>query len=493
MTRAARAAVAVAAAAAAACSATRAPSLGPAIGEARTFGELGAQAAGALVARLDAGGGRWWSCDGGCDAGNRDWGDDVLTGALWLRWSHARDPALARRLAALAATSVDYGPCDGPRCTWSDVAAWDAVADLREHDATGEPRALSRARHAYARARDAAYVGGACPAVPFQHARADGDPLKTLETLAATLDAAILLARATGEPRYLDDARAEYAAARAAFLDPDPALPLYTTYVVDDGRACTQLPRRTFASVNGEMIAAGVALARATGDARYRDDAIATARAIDARLADARGVLANLQAENDVAEPLVEGMLALAESGDAPARAWILRDAAAAAGARTRDGLYGRFWDGPPPRAPVTAWQTSGGLALAIAAAALAPDEPAPPPPDDAWAAARETRVELRLPIAIAFDGSAIALYGPLGDRCCEAGHARVAIDGVPVVDATGVWQDKSSSNRRFPDTVLFAWRWPSSGHHVVALLPADRNVKEGGSYAHVTSYAVVP
>nr|HEX4313176.1 hypothetical protein [Kofleriaceae bacterium] len=478
---------------AAACGRGREPRLGPAIADARTYGELGASAVAALDDRLDAGGGRWWSCDGGCEAGNRDWGDDVLTSALWLRWAHAPAPRLAARLGELAATAVDYGPCAGS-CTWSDVAAWDAVADLREHDATRDARALALARHAYDRARDPAYVGGACPAVPFQRARADGHPLKTLETLATTIEAAILLARATGDRRYLDDARAEYAAARAAFLDPDPALPLYTTYVVDDGRTCAQLPRRTFASVNGEMMWAGVALARDTGDTRYRDDAVATARAVAARLADARGVFANLQAENDVAEPLVEGMLALAESGDAPARAWLLRNAAAAAAARTRDGLYGRWWDGPRPRAPVTAWQTSGGLALAIAAAALAPDQPLPATDrGDAWATAREIRGELALPITIAFDGSAIAIYGALGDRCCEAGHARVELDGAPLVDATGVWQDKSSSGRRFPDTVLFAWRWPEAGHHVVALLPADDNIKEGGSYAHVTSYAVVP
>ena len=38
-----------------------------------------------------------------------------------------------------------------------------------------------------------------------------------------------------------------------------------------------------------------------------------------------------------------------------------------------RTGTYGRFFGGPPPRAPVTAWQVNGGLTLALVAGSLDP------------------------------------------------------------------------------------------------------------------------
>ena len=141
-------------------------------------------------------------------------------------------------------------------------------------------------------------------------------------------------------------------------------MPLYTVYVLRRRPRCTQLPHRFFASVNGDMIWSGAELAKDTGQsglprAGARDRA---SRRLD--LIDRRGVFADLQAENDVVEPLVEAMARLAQGGQAFARAWILRNAAAALSARTADGSFGRFFDGPPPRTTVTAWQTNGGLAL---------------------------------------------------------------------------------------------------------------------------------
>ena len=70
-----------------------------------------------------------------------------------------------------------------------------------------------------------------------------------------------------------------------------------------------------------------------------------------------------------------------------------------------------------------------------------------------------------RCPASIAVTGSAIALIGTLGERCCEPGHARVFVDGRETVDGTGIWQNKSSSGRSLPRSVLFAWRWPQSRH----------------------------
>ena len=168
-----------------------------------------------------------------------------------------------------------------------------------------------------------------------------------------------------------------------------PERALYTVYVFDDGQACAPLPHRFFASVNGVMIEAGLKLGAATGDGRYAHEARATARAIHA-LDDGRGILADLQAENDVVEPLVVAMLQLARGGDAFAREWIVRNAAAAANARrTSDGTYGGFSTGPPPAAIVTAWQTNGGLAIEIAAGALAPDGAREA--GDPWRSARST------------------------------------------------------------------------------------------------------
>jgi hypothetical protein len=241
------------------------------------------------------------------------------------------------------------------------------------------------------------------------------------------------------------------------------------------------------------MIWNGAALAAATGNAQYLVDATQTGMAIQS-LANARGVFTDLQAENDVVEPLVEAFYALAvDHGVTFARTWILTNARAAiTNDRTADGFYGRFFDGPPPVAPVTAWQTNGGLALAIAAAALAPTEGVPA--DPGWSAARSIERDITgLPSTLSLTGSGVALFGTLGEVCCEPGHASVAIDGVDMVDQTGIWQNKSSASRAFPDVVLFAWRWPNSGPHTLQFGPSTTNPKEGGPFLHIQRYLVLP
>ncbi len=198
--------------------------------------------------------------------------------------------------------------------------------------------------------------------------------LKTLETDANAIKAALLLNEETGEARYLADARLRYDAVRRHYLDPQ--VPLYSVYVFDDGARCTQVPHRFYASVNGLMIWNGLALARATGSAAYRADAVATAKAFATRMNDDRGIFADLQAENDVVAPLIEAMYGLARAGGeggGVARAWIVRNAGAALANRKADGSFGRFFDGPAVGAATTSLQTNGGYALAVAAAALAP------------------------------------------------------------------------------------------------------------------------
>jgi hypothetical protein len=403
------------------------------------------------------------------------------------------DDALLPIFRALEATEPRYGPCRAPRCTnWSDVPMWDAVAALRTYDVTHDEAALHNAQAAYAAVAESdVYARGACPEIDYQRPHAEGGGLKTLETDANATLAAVLLAERTQRAGYLDQARRRYDTIRRWFLDPQ--LALYTVYVFDDGRTCKPLPHRFFASVNGAMIEAGLELARATHDERYARDADATAHAIRA-LDDDRGIFTDLQAENDVVEPLVFAMLQLARSGDTFATAWIVRNAAAAAHARRAgDGAYGRFFDGPPPAAIVTAWQSNGGLALEIAAGALAPDERAEP--GDPWRDATTSVVAHgdALPQSFRFTGSGIALLGTLGERCCELGRARVLIDGHEPPDRTGIWQNKSSAGRSLPGTVLFAWRWATSGPHEIRLEPDAVNAKEGGPFVDLRAAAIVP
>ena len=319
-----------------------------------------------------------------------------------------------------------------------------------------------------------------------------GTKLKTLETGSNYIKAALLLYQVTRFPGYLRDAETEYAAVRRYFLS--PGVPLYTVYVFDNGSACTQVPGRYFGSVNGNMIWAGLYLARATGDASYLGQAVATARAVTQHLGDGTGVYADLQAENDVTEPLIEAMYDMATAGrQGFARYWLLAAASATASDLTTSGTYGRFFGGPPPRAPVTAWQVNGGLTLALAAAALDPQGRAADP--GFWRHAAFVRHDLRMSggsVQFTFTGRAVAIIGTIGEVCCQPGHARVFIDGTQTYDQTGIWQDKSSSGRSLPDSVLFAWRWLTSGRHTIQIRPGAPNAKEGGSFFHMTGYEVV-
>lgn len=457
-----------------------------------TLRQLGDDATHTLATAFYAGGGHWRMCLGtNCGTSNVDWAADSLTGALFLRQRAAHDESFLTIFRALEATEPHYRPCHAPQCTgWSDVPMWDAVAALRTYDVTHDAVALRNAQDAYdAVAQSDVYARGACPSIDYQRPHAESGGLKTLETDANAILAGVLLAERTHRPDALAAAQRRYEAVRAFFLDPQ--LPLYSVYVFDDGRTCTQLPHRFFASVNGLMIEAGVELARATHRDHYAREARATAHALRA-LDDDRGIFTDLQAENDVVEPLVVAMFALASDGDRFARDWIVRNAAAAVHARRGDGAYGRFFDGPPPPGVVTAWQSNGGLALAIAAAILAPETRVEP--DDPWPSAQRSRVALAtVPSTFRFTGSAIALFGTLGEHCCESGHARLEIDGRETVSRVGVWQNKSSAGQPIPDTVLFAWRWPASGTHELRFLPGDVNAKEGGTFLDIRDAAVVP
>jgi hypothetical protein len=472
------------------------PRIHPALPAASTYADSGDQVVAALRQDLWAGAGQWFACDGGCGQGNADWGNDALTDVLYFRWMLTSDPSLVPMFSSLIDSATVYGTdaCNDIYCfDWSDKPEWDAIAEEREFEVTNDSRALALAEDAYRHVRNfAGYVGGACPDVLFQRPGGGGGGLKTLETDSNLVKAALLLWQQTDDPGYLADATGMYAAIRRNFLD--ASLPLYSVYLFDDGSECRPVPRRFFASVNGNMIWAGQALAEATGDAAYLDDAQATAAAVDTELSDGRGVYANLLAENDVVEPLVEGMYQLATRGAvASARDWLLRNAdAALRNARVPDGLYSRFFDGPPQAAAITDFQSNGGMALAVAAASLDPTHAVAPQSDWSHAATVTQDIDT-LPSSFSFTGSGVALIGTLGEQCCEAGHAGLAIDGVPTVDGTGIWQNKSSTNESFDDAVLFAWQWPAPGAHTLTFNVPDTNAKEGGPFLHVRRVLLLP
>ncbi|MGZ3520346.1 MAG: hypothetical protein ACXVAG_05045 [Vulcanimicrobiaceae bacterium] len=455
------------------------------------FSQIGSQATSTLLHVFYAGNGLWRDCTAQtCHTENQDWGVDSLDYTLWLRWKTTGDASLPRIAAALVPTATEYPrACTGLPCnSWSDVPEWDAIADMREYEMLRDPQALSKARKAFAFVDDAkVFALGACPEIHYQLPMGQGNHLKTLETDANYIKAALLLYDGTHERRYLDAAVRQYAAVRMRFLD--PAVPLYSVYVFDNGAQCTQVSHRFFASVNGDMVWSGIELARITSRDTYRAQALATAQAVETKLSDQRGIFADLQAENDVVEPLVEAMWLLATTEHQSfARSWILRNAAAALGERKPDGTYGRFFDGPIPENMTTAWQSNGGLALEIAAAALAPRETAVTSND--WAGAHYVaRAVTALPATIVFDGSAIALIGAIGAQCCEPGHARIFIDGEETANGTGIWQNKSSSGKTLRNSVLFAWQWPSRERHTIRIEPGISNAKEGGPFISLTGY----
>jgi hypothetical protein len=423
-----------------------------------------------------------------------DWGADTLTAALYLRWSIAKDAAIAPMMSQLDANGPTYGTCTASSCvTWSDVPLWDSIAASQEYLVTGSPSALGRAQQAFGYVDTATqFALGACPAIDYQLPAGGDNKVKTLESDANYVKAALYLFQITSTRSYLDKAVAKYAAVRKYFLD--PLVPLYTVYVFDDGIACAPLAHRFYGSVNGIMISNGLALAAATAASTYADDALATALAVTQNLNDANGVYADLQTDDDVVEPLVEAMYRLAtDKAQDFARQWLLTNASAMAGARTTDGVYGRFFDGPPPQGKITMWQASGGLALAIAAGALAPDADASAKAD-AWKAASYVAEDLAtLPSSISITGQAVAVFGTIGVADYHLGQARVFVDGVETFDQTGIHQAEDNALGPVPDAVLFAWRWPASGQHTLSFEAGPSDAKNGGPFLHLVGYSYVP
>ncbi len=280
-------------------------------------------------------------------------------------------------------------------------------------------------------------------------------------------------------------------AIRAHFLD--PAAPLYTVYVFDDGTACTQVPHRFFASVNGDMIWSGFELARLTGKQAYRAQSLATARAAASDLNDAAGVFTDLQAENDIAEPLVEAMLARWRR---PTRASPATGSSRTRGQRCRPARptarSAASATGRPPRAAVTAWQTAGGLALEIAAGALDPSGSAQPV-TGVGRGASAWNARLGRPGRSTSPDRRIAILGTLGEKpAAKQGTRACSSTGARPSTAPGSGRTSRARASAFPAPMLFAWRWPRPGPHTIQFEPGVPNAKEGGSFLHVRAYLVL-
>ena len=442
----------------------------PAVAQ-QTFADMGRDAVAALRERWYAGKGAWHNClpAARCGTASRDWGPYSLTEALFLYWLATGDASVTPIFQDVADANPGYGPCRRGCREWSDVPLWDARAALDAYVVTRDRGALQKAVKDYTSVTTSdLYAHGRCPEIDYQ--RPNGETgLKTLETDANRILVGVLLFRNTHDRQYLADARTHYDAVRAHFFD--RAAHLYTVYVFDDGTTCRAVPHRFFASVNAAMVDAGRMLSDATMDDRYARDAQQTESAIEQELNDGRGVFTDLQAENDIVSPLIT-MMWVRAIADQHARAWIIRNAQAAIGTRGADGSFGRFFDGPPPSAEVTMWETSGGLALAIAAAAISPATPVTP---GAWRTPRTAEVHLGIGSTYRFIGSGIAFTGTLG---AHPGHAQILVDGRPTVDSSGIWQ---GLNYVAPfDATLFAWRWPHAGAHVIRFVTTETNAKEG-------------
>jgi hypothetical protein len=462
----------------------------------KTYADYANEAFAALLKNFYADG--KWKAYAAATAKNHDWGDDSLTYDLYFRWLLSADATIPPRLEALAASmSTPPAPCTmasgcGP---WSDEYLWDSLAGSREHEVTQNQAALGKAIAGFDYVDKATvFSGGDCPGIDWQRPDHASGGLKTAETDTNYVRAALALYKRTNDAAYLTKATTAYAAIRQYYLD-TRGDNLYSVYVFDTGGVCTQKTGRYYSSVNGNMIYSGIKLKQYTGDGSFLTQAIATAHDVDTKLADASGVHAQLQAENDLGEPLVEAMYALyAEEKQDFAKAWLMRNAAAAVSSiQPATGSYGRFFNGPPPVGTITEFQTNGGFALMFAAAKL---DPTGVPAAGAWnkAVSHDANITTAmLPSAIDFTGRGIALIGTIGEQCCEAGHAKVFIDGTETNDTSGIWQNKSSASISIPDSVLFAWVWPTAGAHSVQIQPGIDNAKEGPSFVHIQKYLILP
>jgi hypothetical protein len=441
----------------------------------------------------------------GCGTTDQDWGADSLTYSLWLHWTTTKGSSVAPIMASITSNATDYSNSSNWG-GWSDVPMWDSIAGVREYQVTGNSQALTNAESAFTFVDSDLgkndFASGYCPQIHYQLPHAGGGGLKTLETDSNYIKAAILLYQTTGIASYLTKAETEYAGVRSEYLEPDS--PMYTVYVWDNGTSCLRVRNQFFSSVNGNMLWNAHELGIITGNASYNYSADATASEnyVISSLSDSAGVYESLIQENDAAEEMVEAMWTLANDGDAAAKNWILSNMSAAASALDAGpsgdpyaAAYGRFFGGRPPAVLTSTWASAGGISLAFAASAL--DPAGTPSTMSYWNNAVQVTGSFPLVTSgtypITFTGKAISILGTLGQS--NTGHAEVLVDGVETNNNIGIDQHYGTAGT-IPGTVLFSWRWPTSGTHTITISPPvgnQANSKQGNYGFQMSSYYYVP
>ncbi len=252
-----------------------------------TFAALGRQAVRTLERDYSTGAGTWNTClPKICGTGNIDWGDDSLTYSLYFHWWLTHDRGVIPIMNALAGTAYSYTP---GTASWSDVPMWDTIADIRGYQVASP---ATRARWPRPRPPSVSSPSTTRPNSPSAPARASSTSSRAAEPAQDAGDRLQLhqgRAAVPGHPLSALPAGGHSGIQRDPGLLPGPRVPLYTVYVFDSGKACHQVPARYFGSVNGNMIWAGFWLARATGHGLYRQQALATAHAVQRHLADISG------------------------------------------------------------------------------------------------------------------------------------------------------------------------------------------------------------
>lgn len=260
---------------------------------------------------------------------------------------------------------------------WFDDEAWMALALLRAHDLTGDAGLLARAAALVddvARGAPDATCCGTTPGGLWW------DRAHTQKATAANAVPAIAAARLferTGEARWLDLARATYAAWRRAAVD--PATGQVADHVLPGGERIWW----RFSYDGGAMVGAALALHRATGQPGYLDDArryaafLLSAQTRPTRfgpvLFDGAACDGDCEAFKGVTHrhldalassaPGVPGLAALLEA-DGEAIWSLARDG--------RSGIFGVDWGAPPGPGASLASQAAAATALNLAAARAA-------------------------------------------------------------------------------------------------------------------------
>jgi hypothetical protein len=86
--------------------------------------------------------------------------------------------------------------------------------------------------------------------------------------------------------------------------------------------------------------------------------------------------------------------------------------------------------------------------------------------------------------------GLVVSLSAVAGITSCSKAKPSPPVDAGPQVTFQQVSDDALQA---MLNSLLFAWRWPTSGAQTLELTAPPSDAKEGGPFIHIQSYAVVP